>query len=432
MARKKPLKSARAGAVMTLVLLAIVLLLLTGAGVLALGQNSRIFSIRTTADIAARAAADAGITKALWTMNGKVDDGFWDWRLISWEFRAELPNSDATYSYFVSKAGNLLDNMIPDADEDLRALAAAAAENGDYVIRSVGRYRDARKTIYAVLRLKGPGDAGVLVRDSIILKSGTLVAGRDSRDPDNLDPDVFLEIGTTSTADDQVILNRGVLVDGNVLVGRGGDVDAVIRDVGVIAGIEYPFPEQPEFPFVFPPKGLPDIGPITFKGGTLPITESGKCSSIYLKHGNPTTTLLITGGDVTLHVTGDIDLGQGCEIVIDEGATLNLYVDGDIICRNEAGINNQGTPPDLKIWGNWRDLDTEQDFQLNAKSEYFGQLYAPGADVVVMAKGDLYGAFTAESFEMKSGGNLFYDGALSDVAPGDQGVSFVVSRWCEQ
>jgi hypothetical protein len=155
--------------------------------------------------------------------------------------------------------------------------------------------------------------------------------------------------------------------------------------------------------------------------------------------------LIIQSGDVVLHLTNTaankpaISLGRGCEIVIKPGATLNLYVDGGISSGTDSGFNNEppNTPPSLKIWGNWRPDVTGgeivQKWTINAKSEYFGQIYAPSADVIVNAKGDLYGAFTCNSFDMMNGGNLYYDGALRDVDPiQDAVVGFVLKRWCEQ
>jgi hypothetical protein len=70
---------------------------------------------------------------------------------------------------------------------------------------------------------------------------------------------------------------------------------------------------------------------------------------------------------------------------------------------------------------------------LNAKSAYFGQVYAPAASVQVNNNGDLYGAFTAYDFTMMAKGNLYYDGALREVDPTkDPLVRFVLVRWYEQ
>jgi hypothetical protein len=148
-----------------------------------------------------------------------------------------------------------------------------------------------------------------------------------------------------------------------------------------------------------------------------------------------------TDRPVVLYLTGNnqgtaIDMGQSCEIRIAKGASLEVYVDGDIKSGENSGFNNLGTPPDLKLWGlPWN--PTKQNkrpvYQLNAKSEYFGLIYAPDADVQVNNSGDLYGAFTAYNFTMMNDGNLYYDGALRDVNLNDPdpGVRFVLTRWVE-
>jgi hypothetical protein len=240
---------------------------------------------------------------------------------------------------------------------------------------------------------------------------------------------VPIEIGTASTLAGKIVLNNGVVVDGSVLVGVGGNPDVVIKDLGAETGIRCSLPEEPYFPSVTAPS-LPKEGAITAHGQTIRISpaDSGKYKGITLKRAVAPAILEITGGEVVLHVTGDINMGEGCEIKISKGSSLSLYVDGDILASEDSGFNNEGVPADFELWGTAKD---EQRFQLNAKSEYFGQLYAPNATVTVAAKGDLYGAFTAEKFEMKAGGNLFYDGALRDVDHDDEGVRFVLERWYE-
>jgi len=401
--KKKFPKLTKRGSIMALVLFAIVLLLLSGVGVLSIGQTARIFSIRTSAEIAAFSAADTGITKAVWAINTKLQTGgTWDKHYL----------------------------------EEVDFVRSASWKEGDYVIRSFGACGAARKVIYAIVGLEGPCDTGVLVRDSITLKAGTLVDGRDSSDPTNLDVEV--EIGTLSTDPDKVILNNGVTVDGNILVGIGGDPSTVIKDLGAETGIHYPMTEQPDLPYIYPPAGLTDWREaIEAKGDTVSFTaaNSGIYTGIDLTQlGIDKPGILeITSGDVVLHITGDINMGVRCEIIIQDGATLNLYVDGDIGAGTESGFKNYGTPPSLKIWGNWRGgVEVEQDWQLNAKSTCFGQIYAPAADVTINNSGDLFGAFTANSFLMMNDGNLFYDGALRDVNADDEGVRFVLKRWYER
>ena len=290
------------------------------------------------------------------------------------------------------------------------------------------------------------------------LKAGTTVDGRDSRYAmdDPYQQTVAVQIGTASTAPDSMILYNGVYIDGDVLVGFGGNVATVIKDQGAtVTGYKGSLDENPEFPPVTPP-----LQSDTFKyyDKSISIPKKGDPNLYIDKSWNGRYTMIDlnnkgqedrkerlivkSGNDVVLHLTNtgtgeakaSIVLGVGCDIIVEKGATLNLYVDGNIKSGTNSGFNNLGTPPDLKLWGLAQDPlppDAQQDWQLNAKSEYFGQVYAPEATVQVNNSGDLYGAFTAYSFKINNSGNLYYDGALRNVNPNDPGVRFVLKRWGE-
>jgi hypothetical protein len=61
---KTLLKSKRRGSAISPALVATMILIVIGVGLLSLGLNSRIYSIRTASDIAARCVADVGLTMA--------------------------------------------------------------------------------------------------------------------------------------------------------------------------------------------------------------------------------------------------------------------------------------------------------------------------------------------------------------------------------
>ena len=402
------LQSKKAGSILAIVMILIVVLVVTGGAMLALGSQSRAFAIRDGSQITARCAADAGLTKAICEMNAKLQTGELSDSSLPQVTDEAVPGVYAAFSYQV---------------------AVKSSKGGkEYTITSIGNSAYAEKTVSATLRLRGCGEYAVLAQDHIELKANTLVDGFNCANPS--DTSVQVQIGTTSVSHDKVVLNNGVVVDGDVFVGVGGNVDAVIKDMGAKTGDRYAMWEEPDFPVITAPL-LPAMGKIQVKGQDQIITpaESGKYTSIDLQQkATVSARLVISGGKVVLHITGNIDLGQGCEIVVMPGASLNLYVSGNIKSGEGAGFNNENIPANFKLWGLATD---KQEFQLNAKSSCLGQIYAPNANAIVKAKGDLYGAFTAKSFEMKSGGNLFYDGSLRNVNTDDEGVRFVVSRWSE-
>jgi len=405
---KKLVKSKRRGFAVPLAMVAIMMLLAMGVGLLNLGLTSRTYSARSAADIAARCAADAGLTKALFEMNEKLKTKPWSDGVLPTMISQPLSSCDAMFSY----------EVVPSA--------------GGYVVGCVGTCGNAERRIYATIELQGPFEHAILTKSSLVLKSGTTVDGYNSTDP--LDADADVDIGTQSTASMSVYLNMGVDVDGSVIVGVGGNPDTVIKDLGAATKGKYAATANDPLPQITPPS-LTVMGPtISAKGETVTLTpaDSGQYGNISLtKGGGDVGILEVTGGDVVLYITGDIDLGQSCEIVIRGDATLTLYVDGDIHCNENSGVNSESPPEKastLKLYGT---SDSSQDFDIKAKSAWTGVIYAPNADIDLYAKGDAYGSVVANTFEFKSGGAYHYDEALRNVETDDEGVRFVVTRWYE-
>ncbi len=404
---KKLLKSKRRGTAIPLAVVAIIILLAMGVGLLSLGFNGRIYSIRTASDIAARCAADAGLAMALFEMNQKLQVKPYTEGTLPQAIDVKLPYSDQVCSYQVT--GNLASG---------------------YVITSLGESGGAQRAVRATIGLKGAFDHAILTKGDLLLKSDTVVDGYNSEDKS--DTEVEVSIGSMSTSNDSVTLNNGVIVDGDVLA--GGDLDTAIKDLGAkITGGKYVSPPI-ALPEVSPPL-LPNIGTdISAKGATVTISpaDNGIYTGIDLKTTGVPGVLEIDGGDVVLHVTGDINLGNSCEIVVKGNSTLTIYIDGNIVSSLGSGINTEAPfeqAATLQIYATGEDT---QFFDIKAKSEFTGVIYAPNADVDLYAGGDAFGSIVADSFEFKSGGDFFYDEALkkkNDVD--DEAVQFVVTRWHE-
>ena len=403
----KLLQSKKRGTAVLLVFIAIVLLLALGVGLLSLGVNSRVYSIRNAEHIQARCAADSGLVKAFFEMNEKLKVKPWDDSILPQATNQILPNCDATFSYTVIN--------------DLSS----------YTITSVGRCGGATTEVYALLGLEGLFDSAILVQDRISLMPNTLVAGYNSADP--FDTDFDLKIGTTSTLADRIPLGPGTVVDGDVFVGVGGDPEIVIGPGGTITGKKYSLSIEPVFPTIIPPS-LPTTGTgLSATGQTITLgpAESGQYTGIDLSQagGNP-GALEIQGGDVVLHITGDIDMGNGCELIVRPGSSLVIYIDGDISADNSVGFNNEaGNVRDFKLYATGA---SEQVFSLKAKSSIFGAVYAPNANITLYPSAEMRGAIVGQSVTFKSGAAFYYDEALREnVSANDEGARFIIKRWYE-
>lgn len=396
----------RGGFALATMLCTVVILLIIGTGVLAVGLQSRGFAVRTSSEMVARCAADAGVTKALFEMNEKLKVIPWDGSLLPEVTGETLPNSDAIYSYAVE--GDIT--------------------NG-YNVKSKGQYGLRGKTINCSLSLVGLFESAIFTKQTLVLKAGTLVDGYNSGDP--WDTNIDVHVGTKSILPDSVVLNSGVVVKGNIAVGVGGNVGIVIKDLGASTYRKYSMLQDVEMPVITAPELVDTGSGINVHGTTIKVgpTDNGQYDEIELKKASDPGILEVNGGDVVLYVTGDISLGQDCQIVIKDGSTLVLYLDGDMDAGNNAGINNQSIPSSFKLFGTSTE---EQSLTLKAKSESLGAIYAPNATVTIMADGDIYGAITAKSVELKSGGNFYYDKALREVGTEDDAVRFVIREWSEE
>jgi hypothetical protein len=405
---KKLLQTKKRGSAIPLAIVVVLILLAMGTGLLSLGLNIRIFSIRTASDITARSAADAGLTMALFEMNEKLKVKPWSDSSLPKATDTNLLYCDASYSYSVT--GNLAKG---------------------YIMQSVGKAGQAQRTVYATTGLRGLFEHAILTKESLVLKSNTVIDGYNSGDP--LDTDFNVDIGTQSTEDSSIVLNNGVTVKGDVLVGIGGDPNTVIKDLGATTGDQFGGTEKDPLPQLTPP-ALPDTGlDLTAKSEIVTIgpADSGQYGNISLASSVKAGILEIDGGDVVLYITGNIDLGNSCEIVVKDKSSLTIYLDGDIVSGNGSSIGTENPSKDaltIQLYGTG---EGEQNFDIKAKNEWAGVIYAPNANIDLYAKGDVYGAIVADSFEFKNGGNYFYDEALREVSLEDEGVYFVVERWYE-
>jgi hypothetical protein len=230
MSTNKLLQSKKHGSAMALVLIAMVLLLVMGIGLLSLGQHSRLFAVQTTSEIAARCAADAGLTKALFEMNSKLDNKTWNDSVLPQVTNELLPNSKAAFSYEIT-----------------------GDQSSGFNLESTGSSGRTQKTVNATLQLKGLFEYAIFTQGTLALKNGTMVTGYNF----DTDDDV-LKVGTNSTTAGSVDMKTGVTINGDVAVGVGGDDDIVINSIteATITGDTYALNEEHELPSITVPNNL--------------------------------------------------------------------------------------------------------------------------------------------------------------------------------
>jgi len=389
-----------------------------GVGLLSLGFNGRIYSIRTASDIMARCAADAGLTMALFEMNEKLKVKPWNDSTLPEAINVKLPYYDAVCSYKV-----------------IGSLA------GGYTLQSLGQSGNANRGVSATIKLQSGFSNAILTKNQLVLKSDTTVDGYNSADP--TDTEFVVDIGSQSNANDSVVLNTGSVVNGDVFVANGANLDDAIKGAGTVTGNKYTSAPEP-LPPVLAPDDLDPKKAIDVEGQTITLRpeDSGTYPEIYLRQGDVLegkkvvgtipSVLEVSGGDVELYLTGNIQLDNSCEIIVKPGSTLTIYIDGNIHSRNGSSISTENPPEAATSIQIYTTGDNKQFIDIKAKSEFTGTIYAPDDDVVLYAKGNAYGSIIADSFDYKAGGNFYFDEALRDnVSVDDEAVVFVINRWYE-
>jgi hypothetical protein len=399
----KPLTLKKKGSVIVLVLIAVVLLLVIGGGLLGIGLQSSLFSVKTTSKIQARCAVDAAVVEAVFEMNEKLKTVPWDDSLLPEATNKNLPNSEATYSYTVT----------------------GDTANG-YSVNAVGMSGSSTQRVTAGLRLEGPFGMAIFSDDGIILENSASIDWFNY----SLDEKI-LQVGTNSTDAGAVLLNLAAIINGDVVVGADGDPDVVINDLlGTITGDTYSLTEVYEMSMVEVPESLELLPSGGILNDNTTIVGSGKYDEISLTNNKVVTI----DGPVSLYVVGNMTVDNSGELqIVDAGsnpdACLTVYLGGDIQVVNSGLVNNlTADAKKLKIYC----LDSCENITLSNSVDFYGTIYAPTADVVIDNSTNVYGAIVADSFVQNNSANLNYDASLRDVDITDWGVRFVVEDWEEE
>lgn len=381
----------------------VLLLSMTSLALIRVGTEARLRSVKSSLQVSARFAADAGIERVLYLMNNKLNAGTWT--------LGDVPTFDA--------------QALTAADADYTVSFSGDLSNG-YQVTSVGSHRNQTNTVRATIQLTSPiaDDYAILSRNQLIAKSKSTIGGYNSSDP--TDTDVAVKIGTQSASDNAIDIKKNTDINADIILGPGSDPDTVIKskDQLNINGEVFVMPMDYDLPSVTVPGYVASQGNISGKNITLNTTDSGKYEKISISQ-NGTLTI---DGNLTLYVTGNIDLKNNAEIEIKNNSSLELYVDGHIDAKNSSGFNNTSQiPANLRIYG----TGANQTIDIKNGGDFHGVVYAPNAKMAMHNKVNAYGSFIVEDFELKSGGEVYYDKALKTLSEDDTLVHFTVTRWEE-
>jgi hypothetical protein len=415
----------------------VLILSFVGFGMLRLGMEKRMRAVRTTAEISARAAADAGVTKAIFEMNKNLDLG-WDFNNMVSPATNVFPNANASYTYTITEIAN----------------------DAEYEIASVGQSGLASETVSANVVVQGIFDYAIYAQGYAIPKQPKPHRHKDGegpRPPKPLKKGGKIEIKGYSVYDlyssgeeaysgpvqlrannvhkRSVKLRENVIVSGDVIVGPGGKPNKVIekKPGAAITGDTYAAEERQELLSVTVPTYL-QVG--TFQDyeydDDKPITGNRKYTSLII----PEDAVQEIGGNCQIYVQGDVKIEEDAQLILTSGSSLRLYVGGEkleVKKKSNGLVNQSQDPTKLLVFG----LDGCRKVKIENPVNFYGAVYAPFAKVEMKECGDLYGAFVGWDVKLKrkkgeGHGTFYFDRSLrlGNVLAGDDlATRFVVKRW---
>jgi hypothetical protein len=361
---KRQLK-ARHGSILVLAIIMVAVLLIIGLALIRLGLNSRLQAVRSQLVISAKAAADAGMTKAIEKMRDAFNKG------------ASMPvgsesgvtagsNPPATYTYTITGGSTSWD------------------------VNSTGTVSGVQRTVHCKLAIT-PIPA-IAVQNEIWLQT--------------TDFPCTITMQTNSTERAAVTLKAGLTVNGDVVCGPGGDPRTAIdtKDRTIINGYTYAADEPVPFPAVEVPPPFWTVS----KTAYIHATDANVSGD---KWWGPTTIdiqdLTIIGPCRIFIEGGQLTLGNNKSIIVNPGGSLELYLDGNFEGKNSMGFENlTNDATKLKIQG----TENCTFINLKAKSASLAcAIYAPSADVSLFNSANIFGTVAANSFTMKLGGSFCSD-----------------------
>lgn len=434
----------RKGSLLSLVMVIALCLALLGLGMLQLGYWSRSTAAASTFVINARMAADAGLQAALYQMNLDFPAS-----PTLGSQSGNLDNSTASYTYDIS-------NTV----------------SGNFQIDSTGTCAGKTRTVHAVTGYSSIFDYALFVTNNITLRSGAVIDGYDSRfdSYENTNPKLPVEIGSNtkeprqgSGGEEGIFLISDVDLNGNVAVGvglspeeiwgEGSNKGVISGDPDSLTGTAYSLQE----PYIW--ANVPELLQIAvsdvggyqaqniqinnFSVGEVktignPVDISGKvtitpynvveCSDFDILNSG----VLEVYGNVILHVTSDLRLGNSAQIFVTEGSSLRIFLDGTFTSDNSCLLTNANTlaNPQPKWFSIYGVNPVEQNWNVQYGGNFYGIIYAPNANVIVKNSGDIYGSIASKSFRLDNSGNVHYDMALAEEEEFFTG--YIIQRWWEE
>ena len=406
--------------VMALVL--VLVLAFIGLGLTQLGRNARTQAARSISVISAREAADAGIEHAVRFM---IDS--WDattTNKTAWLASWNDPSSETAGVEFGPVS---LSDTFGGATFKYTINKGTLAEG--YQITSTGTAAGKTRTVHATVMLRSLF-IGIGVKEKIEISPVDVYV---------VPSDADITIQTNSIAAGAVEVKPDVTIPGDLVCGPDGDPDVVIEiSSNVVIKGEIKAAEEE---LIFPPVYIPaELSALPFGTPTIDAADStvahiyGDMKLDELQFGIAPLVGVLTlyiHGDVSVFVDGITKLAPTTRIVVTKGSSLILYLGGDMQVKPGSDILYSDITPvteaeiveaadSISIRGTVASDGTPLCFNVEFRPDhdFYGNIYAPDAALVLEPGGDYCGSVASRSIELKPTGTFVYVPSLaSNIVP---------------
>jgi hypothetical protein len=414
---KKWKNSRNCGSMLALAMVIVLVLAIVGAGMITLGLNARLQSIKDVKQISARSAADAGIEHAMrYMIDSWISSNKGSW-LATWEDATNWtdPAVPATAIGYSSPEIQLGNDTYGNAKLQYQIYKSTRPKG--YQIVSTGTAGGLTRTVHAAAVLKS-SYFGVGAKEDIYLAPNVIV--------DTIPADETVVVQTNDTTNGIITIKPGVTVPGDAVCGPGGDPSTAIFNQGTIEGQKRAAEEKIEFPPVFVPDKFSSIA----YGANMTIAEP----NAYISGDTKLNGFVIGSGAfknvTTVYIQGNVDIfvdglttldKNGTKIIVKDGSSLDLYLGGDLYASPKCTISYGGevitdagiieAASSISIKGTAASDGTPlcNDLHFQPNGNFYGTVYAPDASIEMWPNGNLYGAVVGGlSVQVKPGGSYYY------------------------
>lgn len=417
------------GAVLVLSMVISSALIIISAGIMNLVIAESMHTQRSIDELVAMHVAEAGVEKGLWELNHNSGtfDSNQGWTGTNPKIKTEALENPAgdTIGYYtiqITDPSGLTPTV--EASSFVPSLSSPKAQRTVAVTLGEGQGQSFTMAAF--------GNFGIEMDSNSCTDSYDSTLGIYSNSNKGTDGDIGTNAITSNP--ESIELDSNVNVKGDIFTGPGSDPLQAIEEDGnvTITGQKLALGSEMEFPSILAPIGLAIKPSIELdSNNSMSLSSSGQYVDIRLE-SNSTLTI---DTDVTLYIVDEFRMDSNSELILTNGAKVEIYVDGEIILNSNVDLNALGKDPSkLSLFGtdSMSSSGDDEDINLDSNATLYGTIYSKNSGIELDSNSKVFGAVMGAEIEIDSNSCIHFDTSLNNAGslPGSGGYSLV--HWFEK